>query len=202
MIFTFRPEFVPPWLGRSQVTMLNLNRLAPKKRAEMIVHLTSSRVLPKVIADQIIDRTDGVPPFIEALTKSVVESGIVAKTGDHHVVAGPGMPLAIPTSLQASLLARLDRLAPTREVVQIGAALGRSVSYELISAVSQMSQQQLDDALAQLVTAELIFRRGTPPLRFHSSTVRRLSELSLGQHRTSIRFSVAQKVIEGFFPGP
>jgi predicted ATPase len=136
VIFTFRHEFVPPWLGRSQVTMLNLNRLAPKQRAEMIVHLTGGRVLPKVIADQIIDRTDGVPPFIEALTKSVVESGIVAKTGDHHVVAGPGMPLAIPTSLQASLLARLDRLAPTREVVQIGAALGRSFSHELISAVS------------------------------------------------------------------
>jgi hypothetical protein len=87
----------------------------------------------------------------------------------------------------------LNRLAPK---------LGRSFSQELISAVSQMSQQQLDDALAQLVTAELIFRRGTPPLRFHSSPVRRLSELSLGQHRTSIRFSVAQKVIEGFFPGP
>ena len=163
VILTFRPEFTPPWLGRPQVTMLSLNRLAPKQRAEMIDHVTGGRVLPKAIADQIIDRTDGVPLFIEELTKSVVESGLVTKAGDRYAVAGPTAPLAIPTTLQASLLARLDRLAPTREVAQIGAALGRSFSHELISAVAQMPQQRMDDALEQLVSAELIFRRGTAP---------------------------------------
>jgi predicted ATPase len=163
VILTFRPEFTPPWLGRPQVTMLNLNRLAPKQRAEMIDHVTGGRALPKAIADQIIDRTDGVPLFIEELTKSVVESGLVTKAGDRYAVAGPTAPLAIPTTLQASLLARLDRLAPTREVAQIGAALGRSFSHELISAVAQMPQQRMDDALEQLVSAELIFRRGTAP---------------------------------------
>ena len=129
----------------------------------MIAHVTGGKALPKEIADQIIDRTDGVPLFIEELTKTVVESGIVTEAGDHYAVTGPVAPLAIPTSLHASLLARLDRLAPTREVAQIGAALGRQFSHELISAVAQMPQQQLDDALAQLVSAELIFRRGTPP---------------------------------------
>ena len=163
VIITFRPEFSPPWVGRPQVTLLSLSRLPPRERAEMITRVTGGRVLPKEIADQIIDRTDGVPLFIEELTKSVVESGLVREAGDHYAVARPAAPLAIPTTLHASLLARLDRLAPTREVAQIGAALGRSFSHELISAVAQMPQRKLDDALEQLVRAELIFRRGTPP---------------------------------------
>jgi predicted ATPase len=129
----------------------------------MIANVTGSKALPKEIAEQIIDRTDGVPLFIEELTKTVVESGIVTEAGDHYAVAVPMAPLAIPTSLQASLLARLDRLAPTREVAQIGAALGRSFSYELISAVAGMPQQKIDEALDQLANAELIFRRGLPP---------------------------------------
>jgi predicted ATPase len=93
----------------------------------------------------------------------VVESGVMAEAGDHYEVIGPLTTLAIPTSLHASLLARLDRLAPVREVAQIAAALGRSFSHELIGAVAQISQKELDDALDQLVAAELIFRRGTPP---------------------------------------
>jgi len=162
-ILTFRPEFMPPWLGRPHVTMLNLNRLPVRQRAEMIGHVAGGKTLPREIADQIIDRTDGVPLFIEELTKSVVESGLVTEAGDRYAMAGTAASLAIPTTLHASLLARLDRLAPTREVAQVGAALGRSFSHELISAVAGIPQQKIDDALAQLVTAELIFRRGTPP---------------------------------------
>jgi class 3 adenylate cyclase len=163
VILTFRPEFAPPWVGRPHVTMLTLSRLPPRRRAEMIAHVTGGKGLPREIADQIINRTDGVPLFIEELTKTVVESGIVAEEGDHYALKGPVAPLAIPTSLHASLLARLDRLAPTREIAQIGAALGRSFSHELISAVAELSSQKLDEGLAQLVSAELIFRRGTPP---------------------------------------
>lgn len=163
VILTFRPEFVPPWVGRPQVTLISLNRLARRLRAEMIAHVTGGKVLPQEIADQITDRTDGVPLFIEELTKAVVESGLLVEAGDRYVATGPITPLAIPTSLQASLLARLDRLAPTSDVVQIAAAIGRQFSHELISAVAAMPQQQLDEALAQLVNAELIFRRGTPP---------------------------------------
>jgi class 3 adenylate cyclase/tetratricopeptide (TPR) repeat protein len=162
-IFTFRPEFTPPWVGRPHVTMLNLNRLPPKQRVEMIAHVIGGKALPKEITDQIVDRTDGIPLFIEELTKNVVESGMVTDTGDRYAAAGPITPLAIPTSLHASLLARLDRLAPTREIAQIGAALGRSFSHELIGAVAAMPQRQLHDALDQLVRAELIFRRGMPP---------------------------------------
>ena len=161
VIITFRPEFAAPWVGNSHVTLLTLNRLRPRERAAMIAHLTGGKTLPREIADHIIDRTDGVPLFIEELTKTVVESGIVTDAGDRYAATGPVALLAIPTSLQASLLARLDRLASTREVVQIASALGRQFSHELISAVATMPKPQLDDALAQLVHAELIFRRGT-----------------------------------------
>ena len=115
VILTFRPEFSPPWLGRPQVTLLNLNRLPLRQRAEMIACVTGGKAtLPKEIADQIVDRTDGVPLFIEELTKSVVESGIVREAGDHYAVAGPVTSLAIPSSLHASLLARLDRRSTSK----------------------------------------------------------------------------------------
>jgi tetratricopeptide (TPR) repeat protein len=172
LIITFRPEFTPPWTGRPHVTLRSLNRLAPRQRAEMIVGVTGGKALPDEIAAQIVDRTDGVPLFVEELTKAVVESGMLTDLGDRYTATGPVPALAIPASLQASLLARLDRLAPVREVAQIGAALGRQFSHELIGAVvvpgsgrsgPGMPQRQLDDALAQLVAAELIYRRGTPP---------------------------------------
>jgi class 3 adenylate cyclase/predicted ATPase len=163
LIITFRPEFIPPWTGRPHVSLLSLNRLPPRQRAEMIAGVTGGKALPEEIAAQIIDRTDGVPLFVEELTKAVVESGILTDMGDRYAATGPVAPLAIPASLQASLLARLDRLAPVREVAQIGAALGRQFSHELIAAVAPMPQRQLDDALAQLFGAGLIYRRGAPP---------------------------------------
>jgi predicted ATPase len=163
LIITFRPEFSPPWTGRPHVTSRSLNRLTPRQRTEMIAGVTGGKALPEEIAAQIIDRTDGVPLFVEELTKAVVESGILTDTGNRFNAAGPVVPLAVPASLQASLLARLDRLAPAREVAQIGAALGRQFSHELLSAVAPMPPAQLDEALWQLVASELVYRRGTPP---------------------------------------
>jgi predicted ATPase len=163
LIITFRPEFAPPWIGRPQVTLLTLNRLPPAQRAEMIAAVAGGKALPLEITDQIIDRADGVPLFIEELTKTMMESGLLVEAKDRYVLTGPAAPLSIPSTLQASLLARLDCLPATREVVQISAALGRSFSHELVSAVAQMPQQQIDDALAQLVGAELIFQRGVAP---------------------------------------
>jgi class 3 adenylate cyclase/tetratricopeptide (TPR) repeat protein len=163
LIVTFRPDFTPPWVGRPQVTLLTLNRLSPRQRAEMIACITGGKALPQEIADQIVDRTDGVPLFVEEMTKAVVESGVLAETNDRYMAIGPVPPLAIPATLQASLLARLDRLAPEREVAQIASALGRQFSHQLISAVAPIPQQQLNKALARLVRAELIFQRGTPP---------------------------------------
>jgi predicted ATPase len=118
VIITFRPEFAPAWVGRPHVNVLTLNRLPPRQRGEMIAYVTGGKTLPREIADQIVDRTDGVPLFIEELTKTVVESGMVTDAGDHYSVTGPVAPLAIPTTLHASLLARLDRLAVLTRVDQ------------------------------------------------------------------------------------
>src|SRR6202008_3962899 len=102
VILTFRPEFTPPWIGRPHVALLTLARLTPRQRAQMIGHMTGGKALPKEIAEQIVDRTDGVPLFIEELTKAVIEGGIVTESGDGYAVVGPVGPLAIPTSLHAS----------------------------------------------------------------------------------------------------
>ena len=209
LIITFRPEFTPPWIGRPHVTLRALNRLAPRQRAEMIAGITGGKALPEEIAAQIIDRTDGVPLFVEELTKAVVESGMLTDAGDRYTASavtgsGPGMtPLAIPASLQASLLARLDRLAPVREVAQIGAALGRQFSHELIGAVARMPSAQLDDALAQLVGAELIYRRGTPPdaeYTFKHALVQDAAYDSLLRGRRQQLHARIAAALEGQFP--
>ncbi len=203
LIVTFRPEFAPPWTGRPHVTSLGLNRLAPRQRAEMIAGVTGGKALPEEIADQIIDRTDGVPLFVEELTKAVVESGILTDAGDRYTAAGPVTPLAIPASLQASLLARLDRLAPVREVAQIGAALARQFTHELIGAVAPMPQPHLDDALAQLVSAELIYRRGTPPdaeYTFKHALVQDAAYSTLLRSRRQQLHARIAATLEGRFP--
>jgi class 3 adenylate cyclase len=203
VVLTFRPEFAPPWVGRPHVVLITLSRLPPRQRAQMIGHMTGGKALPKEIADQIVDRTDGVPLFIEELTKTVIESGIVTEAGDRYAATGPMAPLAIPTSLHASLLARLDRLAPTREIAQIGAALGRSFSHELISAVAQLSPQKLDEGLAQLVSAELIFRRGTPPdaeYTFKHALVQDAAYSTLLRSRRQQLHGRIAATLEGQFP--
>jgi len=161
VVATFRPEFQPPWIHSPHVGLINLSRLPLRHCVEMISGVIEGRELPKEIADQIVSRTDGVPLFIEELTKAVVESGVLAEAGDKYVTTGPSPTISIPLTLQGSLLARLDHLAPAREVAQIGAALGRQFSHELISAVAPMPQAQLDEALSQLLNAELLYRRGS-----------------------------------------
>jgi class 3 adenylate cyclase/predicted ATPase len=163
VIVTFRPEFTPPWAGRSHVTLLSLNRLPPWQSVQMIRCVAGGEALPKEVADQIVDRTDGVPLFIEELTKAVIESGVPTDGGNRFMMTRPVPPLAIPTSLVGSLLARLDRSALMRQVAQIGAALGRQFMHDLISAVAPMPQSSLDDGLTQLVNTELVFQHGSPP---------------------------------------
>jgi class 3 adenylate cyclase len=162
VIVTFRPEFRPPWVGRSHVTLLSLNRLPPWQSAQMIRCVTGGEALPKEIADEIVDRTDGVPLFIEELTKAVIERAVLTDSCNSLTMRPMPSPI-IPTSLIASLLARLDRSTLTRQVAQIGAALGRQFTHDLISAVAPMPQSSLDDALTQLVSTELVFQRGSPP---------------------------------------
>lgn len=203
LIITCRPEFAPPWIGRPQVTLLTLNRLLPAQRAEMIAAVTGGKALPREIADQIIDHADGVPLFIEELTKSAVESGILMDANDRYALTGPTAPPSIPLTLQGSLLARIDRLPEAREVAQIGAALGRSFPHELISAVAQMPQQDVDDALARLVQAELIFRRGAPPdaaYTFKHALVQDVAYGTLSRTQRQLLHARITKTLEDQFP--
>jgi class 3 adenylate cyclase/tetratricopeptide (TPR) repeat protein len=205
LIVTFRPEFTAPWTGRPRVTTLGLNRLPPPQRAEMIAGVTGGKALPPEIADRIIDRTDGVPLFVEELTKVVIESGMLSDRGDLYVAvgAGPRTPFAIPASLHASLLARLDRLAPAREVAEIGAALGRQFSHELIAAVAAVPHPQLDDALARLVRAELVYRRGIPPdaeYTFKHALVQDAAYSTLLRDRRRQLHARIAATLEGRFP--
>ena len=163
LVITFRPEYQPPWTGQPHVTMLTLNRLSQRERATLVSHITGGKSLPSDVLDQIVDRTDGVPLFVEELTKAVLESDQLQETGDQFVLDQPARPLAIPTTLQASLMARVDRLGSAREVLQIGAAIGREFSYEILAAVAGLPDAVLQDALVRLAEAELVFPRGTPP---------------------------------------
>jgi class 3 adenylate cyclase/predicted ATPase len=163
LIVTFRPEFPPPWTGQPQVAMMTLNRLDRRDRTALVEQIAGGKVLPDEVIDQIGGRTDGVPLFVEELTKSVLESGLLREEGDRYVLDGPLPPLAIPTTLHDSLMARFDRLSSVRLVAQIGAAIGREFSYALLHAVSRLPEDELQSALGRLVASELVFPRGTPP---------------------------------------
>ena len=163
MVITFRPEFVPPWTGQAQVTTLTLSRLGQRDTRTLVERLTDGKELPTEITRRIIERTDGIPLFVEELTKSLVEGGLLREEDGRYLYRGPLREQAIPSSLHDSLLARLDRLAPVKEVAQIGAAIGREFSYELLAAVANRADEQLRGALGQLISAGLIFRRGIQP---------------------------------------
>jgi class 3 adenylate cyclase/predicted ATPase len=163
LIITFRPDFQPPWSGQPQVTTLTLNRLDRRDRIALVEQIAGGKALPDQVIEQIAQRTDGVPLFVEELTKSVLESGLLREEADRYVLDRALPPLAIPTSLHDSLMARLDRLASVRQVAQIGAAIGREFSYALLRVVSPLSESELEAALARLVASELVFQRGAPP---------------------------------------
>jgi class 3 adenylate cyclase/predicted ATPase len=164
LVVTFRPEFQHPWSWRPQVSTLALNRLGERDGAALVRRLAGNAGLSRETVEEIVERADGVPLFVEELTKAVVESGDL----DHRVgavlAASPLPNLAIPATLHASLIARLDRLGPTaREIAQIGAVIGREFAHELIQPVAQRSEPDLETALDRLTDAGLLFRRGVPP---------------------------------------
>ena len=163
VVITHRPQFSTPWSGQAHVTALPLNRLGRRQGAAMALRVTGGKALPAEILDQILERTDGVPLFLEELTRTMLELGLMTDAGDHYELAGPLPPLAIPANLHDSLMARLDRLAPVKELAQIGAVIGREFSHELLAAVADRPQEQLESGLDQLVASELVFRRGSPP---------------------------------------
>jgi predicted ATPase len=148
--------------------MLALNRLDQRDRIALVSQIAGSNTLPDEVVSQIADRTDGVPLFVEELTKSVLESGLLRAENGCYVLDHALPPLAIPTTLRASLLARLDRLGPARHVAQIGSAIGRQFPYWLLRAVCPLPELELRDSLARLVASEFLFQRGTPPDSFYS----------------------------------
>jgi class 3 adenylate cyclase len=163
LIVTFRPEFQPTWSGEPHVTMLVLNRLNRRARSALVEQIAGGKELPDEVVAQIVERTDGVPLFIEELTKSVLESDLLREEEGRYVLDGSLPPLAIPTSLHGSLMARLDRLASVRHVAQIGAAFGRWFRYSSLHAVAGLTEEELQASLVRLVASELVFQSGSPP---------------------------------------
>jgi len=162
LIVTFRPEFDAPWVGQSHVTMLTINRLAERDIGTMIDRVVGNTLLPANIRKDIVERTDGVPLFAEEMTKAVLEAGSDIEAMQ-TAAAVPSPALAVPASLHASLMARLDRLGPAKELAQIGAAIGREFSQVLLAAVLRKSEPELVSALERLMRAGLLFRNGIPP---------------------------------------
>ena len=162
LIVTFRPEFNAPWVGQPHVTTLTLNRLRERDAASIIERLVGNKELPADVMAEIVERTDGIPLFVEEMTKAVLEAegeGEARRTA----AAVPSSALAVPASLHASLMARLDRLGPAKEVAQIGAAIGREFSHPLLAAVVRKPEADLNSALDHLIKSGLLFRQGEPP---------------------------------------
>ena len=163
-LFTFRPSYDPPWAPRAHLTQITLDRLSDGEAETLVLGVTGGKRLPPEVLRQIVEKTDGVPLFVEELTKMVLASGLLVEKEERYALAGPLPPLAIPTSLQDSLMARLDRLAAVREVVQMGAVVGREFSWEIMLEVCTLDAETLGRELGQLVAAELLYQRGVPPL--------------------------------------
>ena len=162
-LFTFRPDFSPPWTGRAHLTQLTVNRLPRRQAVEVIRQVAHGKGLPPEVVEQIVAKTDGVPLFVEELTKMVLESGLLQERDERYALTGPLHPLAIPATLHDSLMARLDRLAAVKALAQLGATLGREFSYALLRAVAPWDEEIVHRGLHQLVEAEFLYQRGVPP---------------------------------------
>lgn len=204
VLLTYRPSFVPPWTVAGAVTWLPLERLGATETAAMVLRVTGGKPLPAEVLSQIATKTDGVPLFIEELTRMVIESGLVAERQEAYALTGPLQPLAIPASLHDSLVARLDRLATIKEVAQWAAALGREFSGDLLAAVAPFSGPTLDHALAELAAAELIYpvaaRGGERTYRFKHALIRDAAYESLLRSRRQQFHQRIAAVLEGQFP--
>jgi class 3 adenylate cyclase/predicted ATPase len=201
-LFTVRPEFEPRWVGLPNVSTLMLGRLNRNNVESIVTQVTGGFSLPTEVMSQILAKTDGNPLFVEELTKTVLEAGILVKEAGGYRLEGPLPPLAIPTTLQDSLMARLDRLAPVKEIGQIGAAIGREFSYSMMREVVGRDEPSLKDALAKLEQAELVFRRGEPPeavYSFKHALVRDAAyESLLKSRRQQLHGQIARKMEEKF----
>lgn len=203
LLITARSEFTPPWPSYPHTATIPLARLGRRDGAALVERVTGGKALPKEVMDEILARTDGIPLFIEELTKTVLESGLLQERDGRYVLERPLPSFAIPTTLHASLMARLDRLVPVREVAQIGAVAGREFHYELLYAVAGVPRERLEAALGQLVRAELIFRRGESPhavYTFKHALVRDAAYASLLKSRRGQLHAAIANALEQQFP--
>lgn len=203
LLITFRPEFEAPWNGLPAVATVTLGRLDRNSAEAMVTRITEGRRLPEEVTAQIMAKTDGVPLFVEELTKNVLESGLLVEDGDCYRLDGPLPPLAIPSTLQDSLMARLDRLSAVKDVAQVGAAIGREFSTAVLSAVIGWDEQSLGAALAQLEDAELVFQSRAPPdLRysFKHALVQETAYESLLKSRRQVLHKRIALTLEEQFP--
>ena len=201
LIITYRPEFEPPWIGRPYVTALNINRLGEREIAAMVDRVTGNKPLPANVRQDIIERTDGIPLFVEEMTKAVLEAGSEEDT-ERAVSAVPSPALAVPASLHASLMARLDRLGPAKEVAQIGSAIGREFSHALLASMVSKSETELGSALDRLIAAGLLFRQGVPPhasyLFKHALVQDAAYGILLREPRRALHARIAETLERGF----
>ena len=202
LTITYRPEFEPPWVGRPYVTALSLNRLGERAIAAMIDRVTGNKALPENIRQDIIERTDGIPLFVEEMTRAVLEAegeGAAEST----VATIPSPSIGVPASLHASLTSRLDRLGPAKEVAQIGAAVGREFSHALLQAVVRKPEAELQSALDRLVNTGLLFRQGVPPhasYLFKHALVQDAAYGTLLRNRRQQLHARIAATLEGQFP--
>ena len=201
LLITHRPEFIPPWGSRAHFTQLSMNRLSARACAGLIGDLARGKALPEEVLRQIVAKADGVPLFVEELTKAVLESGLLTEDIDAWRLDGPLPPLAIPSSLHDSFMARLDRMAPVKEVAQVGAAIGREFSSRLLAPVLDMNAAALDTALIQLVEAGLLVSRGGDLYAFKHALTRDAAYASLLKSRRQICHQRIAAALEAFDDG-
>jgi energy-coupling factor transporter ATP-binding protein EcfA2 len=163
VLLTCRPHFQPAWHHRSYLSEITVNRLSHAQVEQIVTGMTDGKTFPAAVLQQIIAKTDGVPLFVEELTKAILESGQLTAVDEHYELTGSFSALAIPATLQDSLMARLDRLVTAKGVAQIGATIGRQFVYDLLQAVSQLDEATLQRELGRLVEAEIVYQRGVPP---------------------------------------
>ncbi|WP_089934644.1 adenylate/guanylate cyclase domain-containing protein [Candidatus Entotheonella palauensis] len=201
-VLTFRPEFEPPWSARSHMTPITLNRLERPQVEVLLNRLCNGKPLPTQVVEHIVSKTDGVPLFVEELTKMLLASGVIHDATDHYELTGPLAALAIPDTLQDSLMARLDRMNTAKEVAQLGAVIGREFAYDMIEGLSTQDASTLQAGLAQLVESELLYQRGRPPRAhyvFKHALVQEAAYASLlRSSRQRYHRQMAEQLIERF----
>jgi class 3 adenylate cyclase/predicted ATPase len=201
LLITARPEFTPPWQDDTYITTIALMPLGHRHGAALVEHVTGGKTMPQPVMNEILARTDGVPLFIEELTKTVLEAGVLREDQERYEIAGAHVQ-TIPATLQESLLARLDRLGPGKEIAQIGAVIGREFSYELLRAVAGIPPRALDAALDRLLTSELVYCRDTSGANtyvFKHALVRDAAEkMLLRARKKELHQRIARALEDGF----